>query len=114
MPTTKQYRFNEYQKKAEKTNLMDLTTREALYYFALGLAGEGGEVANKIKKYIRGDYEFSQLRKLVLDELGDVLWYIAMLAKWFDIPLEDIASYNIEKLRSRMERGVIQGDGDKR
>jgi NTP pyrophosphatase (non-canonical NTP hydrolase) len=82
----------------------------------LGLCGETGEIAEKIKKLIRDkkailDEEFiSEIKK----ELGDVLWYLAVLAKQFDLNLNDIAEKNIEKLASRKERNVLSGSGDER
>lgn len=88
-------------------------------YLALGLCSEAGEVADKLKKLIR-DNE-TQLEKLsfvqkqnIIAELGDVLWYVAMLAYELDYSLSDVAYYNIEKLESRQERGVIGGSGDDR
>lgn len=90
---------------------------EANYvYPALGLVGEAGEVAEKIKKIIRdrnGDYTDEDILE-IKKELGDVLWYVAVLANEFEISLLDIAKTNIAKLQSRKERGKIQGNGDNR
>ena len=92
---------------------------QELQYLGLGLTSEAGEVADKLKKLIR-DNE-TQLERLsaeqkqgIVAELGDVLWYTAMLAYELDYSLSDIASANIDKLTSRQERGVIGGSGDDR
>jgi len=101
--------FNEYQKKAITTAIYPIEYE--IIYPALGLAGEAGEVAEKIKKYIRdGELDKDSVAK----ELGDVLWYIANLASDLDIDLDVIAHNNIEKLFSRKERGVLHGSGDNR
>ena len=84
-------------------------------YAALGLASESGEVAGKIKKYVRGDYEdMSEIREKVIDELGDVLWYVAALAIELDTNLEEIKNRNAEKLLARLEKNTIKGEGDNR
>ena len=106
--------FNAYQNAARKTALYADTYR--VTYPALGLASEAGEVAGKVKKVLRdrgGDFGEDQITA-IRDELGDVLWYVATLAADLGIEMEEIAAGNIEKLRSRLERGAIQGDGDKR
>jgi len=82
----------------------------------LGLTGEAGEVANKVKKIIR-DGSNSKDEKLVSEiksEIGDCLWYIAILANDFDIKLSDIASTNLEKLANRKKNNTIHGSGDTR
>lgn len=101
--------FNEYQEKASKTAIYPEQFK--LIYPALGLAGEAGEVAEKVKKLIRdGNLHVDDLKK----ELGDVLWYISALASDLQISLDDVASTNVEKLQSRLARGVIGGNGDNR
>ena len=101
--------FNSYQRSASKTAIYPDEHR--ILYPALGLAGEAGEVANKVKKYMRdGHLDTMDLAK----ELGDVLWYVAMVANDIDFDLSQIAELNIQKLNSRMERGTIQGSGDNR
>lgn len=89
---------------------------EALSYVALGLVGEAGEIANKVKKILRdkGGHVTSDDRTELSKELGDVLWYLARFADEIGYPLENIAYGNVEKLRSRKERGVISGSGDNR
>lgn len=103
----------EYQLEALKTKIYP---REyAIVYPALGLAGESGEVCEKIKKHLRGDYDISgDLISEVEKELGDVLWYIANLATDLGLNLDNIASKNIDKLRDRERRNVIKGEGDDR
>ena len=74
----------------------------AVSYLALGLNGEAGEVADEVKKAIRNDGEISAERRArILDEIGDVLWYITRLAIEFDTPLVEIARANVEKLEQR-------------
>lgn len=85
-------------------------------YFTLGLTGEAGEIAEKIKKVIRNhDGDYTKLdREDLTKELGDVMWYLAMLADTFDIELDDVARANIAKLADRKNRGVIKSTGDYR
>ena len=83
-------------------------------YPCIGLAGEVGEVAEKLKKIIRDSQGLisGEQRQLIAKELGDVLWYIAETASSLDLSLSDIAKGNIAKLCSRASRGVLQGSGD--
>jgi NTP pyrophosphatase (non-canonical NTP hydrolase) len=108
--------LNEYQKKALDTALYP--EKYKIVYPALGLGNEAGEVMGKIKKWLRGDdgegVMSDERREGLKGELGDVLWYLAVLARDLDISLEDVAKENIEKLQSRKERGALKGDGDKR
>ena len=87
-----------------------------LVYCVLGLASEAGEVAGKLKKAIRDENGvLSESRKEdLLSELGDVLWYCAMVALELDATLSSVAQANLSKLFDRKDRGVIGGDGDKR
>lgn len=102
-------RFDEYQEEAKKTAIYPDQYR--VVYPALGLAGEAGEVAEKVKKHIRdGVLNVEELKK----ELGDVLWYLAAIASDLDLTLDDVAEANLQKLRSRQARGVISGNGDNR
>jgi NTP pyrophosphatase (non-canonical NTP hydrolase) len=87
-----------------------------LTYPALGLCGEAGECAEKVKKAIRDDGGvLSEERRAALGaELGDVLWYVAQLATEAGLDLDEVAEENLAKLVSRRERGVLQGSGDAR
>jgi len=80
----------------------------------LGLAGESGEVAEKIKKMLRDDIPEEAVRESLVKELGDVLWYVANLAHDLSITLDEVAHANVSKLLDRSERGVLQGSGDNR
>lgn len=104
--------FSEYQKRANATAIYD--SKFSILYPTLGLAGEAGEVAEKVKKIIRDNKSIVDERQDVAKELGDVLWYVAAVARDIGYSLEVIAEMNIEKLESRKERGVIQGNGDNR
>ena len=84
----------------------------ALTYPALGLTGEAGEVADKVKKVIRDGTEVP--REEIAKEVGDVLWYLANLAWDLGIGLEEIAQMNLDKLADRKKRNVIGGSGDNR
>ena len=98
-----------YQLKAVKTAIYPIEAQ--VTYPAMGLANEAGEVLGKVKKIIRdGTYN----REDIVDELGDVLWYAAALARDLDVSLTEVAHRNLEKLASRQERGTLQGSGDKR
>jgi len=107
--------FEEYQKKSRKTAKYPDAGGNFIYP-TLGLAGEAGEVADKIKKVIRDDggEVLPDKKKDIEGELGDVLWYISQLATELGLSLEDVAAKNIEKLYSRLERGKLGGSGDKR
>lgn len=107
--------FEEYQKKSRKTAQYPSVGGNFVYP-TLGLAGEAGEVAEKIKKVIRDDGgEVTAEKKKELEkELGDVLWYVSQIATEIGLSLEKIASGNIEKLYSRLERGKLRGSGDDR
>ncbi len=106
--------FRDYQAAAKTTALYGDKNR--ITYPALGLTSEAGEVAGKVKKVLRdreGDFSEEQIAAIG-DELGDVLWYVAVLAADLGLSMQAIAESNVDKLRSRMERGVIKGDGDRR
>jgi len=104
--------FNTYQQEAMKTRIYP--AEDNLVYSALGLAGEAGELANKVKKIIRGDHNRDELVAGIKGEMGDVLWYLAALAEDIGVDLTDIAQENIDKIRSRQSRGEIRGAGDNR
>ena len=86
----------------------------ALMYLALKLNGEAGEIAELVGKHIRGDEDKKDIKDALVKELGDVMWYIAMLADHVDVHLSDVATINISKLRDRLNRNVVKGSGDNR
>ena len=101
--------LNDYQLKAISTAIYPTGYR--VIYPTLGLTGEAGEVAEKVKKTLRdGGLNVESLRK----ELGDVLWYLAALARDLGLTLEEIAQENLKKLQDRKDRGVLKGSGDDR
>lgn len=108
--------FNEYQEKTNKTAKWPDILEYDFIFPVLGLAGETGEVVEKVKKILRDDKGVvsEEKREELKKELGDVLWYLAQIAMKFDIPLNDVAERNIEKTHGRMERGVMGGSGDNR
>ncbi len=108
-------KFSEYQEKSRVTALYPDKDNNFVYP-TLGLVGESGEIAEKIKKVLRDNNgELTEDKKTEIGkELGDVLWYIAQLSTELDMNLDKIAQGNIEKLYSRLERGKIGGSGDNR
>lgn len=107
--------FNEYQKESRKTAAYPDKDNNFIYP-VLGLVGEAGEVAEKIKKVIRDDAGIisEEKKQEIKKELGDVLWYISNLSYELKLDLEDVAQSNLDKLFSRQDRGKINGDGDNR
>ncbi|MEK7134370.1 MAG: nucleoside triphosphate pyrophosphohydrolase family protein [Patescibacteria group bacterium] len=107
--------FSEYEKQAVETAKYPNVGRNFVYP-TLGLVGEAGEVAEKIKKILRDESGVvsDEKKEEIKKEMGDVLWYLATLSREFGFTLEDIAKKNIEKLASRRERGVLHGSGDNR
>jgi len=99
--------FNEYQEEAVKTAIYT----DPIIYPALGLGNEAGEVQGKVKKMLRDD-TFD--KPAIAAEIGDVLWYIAALCRDLEVNMDDVATGNLAKLKSRQERGTIQGSGDNR
>lgn len=88
----------------------------ALTYCTLALAGEAGEISNKVKKIYRDDNGVltDERREAIIDELGDVFWYVAAMADSLDINLDEVAKRNLEKLRRRTKNNTIHGSGDNR
>jgi NTP pyrophosphatase (non-canonical NTP hydrolase) len=86
--------------------------KSAIVYPALGLTGEAGEVAEKVKKWLRGDRELDKLE--LAKEVSDVCWYVTSLADDLGYTLEEILYLNRAKLQDRKERNVIKGSGDNR
>jgi NTP pyrophosphatase (non-canonical NTP hydrolase) len=85
-------------------------------YSALGLAGETGEICEKLKKAIRDDGGKVNAERLaaIRKELGDVLWYVASLCTELGLDMDDIATHNLDKLAARHAANRIHGDGDDR
>lgn len=112
--------FDEYQKESRKKALYPeveiLKKSKPFIYPVLGLVGEAGEVAEKFKKVLRNENgELNEkAREEIKKELGDVLWYLSQIATELNLSLDDVAESNIEKLASRLERGVINSSGDNR
>ena len=106
--------FDDYQRQAKKTAIYPKSA--GVMYPALGLTGEAGEVANKVKKIVRDgvDKMPSDWREQIAGELGDVLWYCAAIATDLNMSLGQVAMSNKNKLSSRKQRGMIGGFGDKR
>ena len=106
--------FNSYQRSAAKTAIYP--PEHKILYPALGLSGEAGEVANKVKKVMRDGVENQpdNWREQIASEIGDVLWYCAALATDLNVSLGMIASLNEKKLQDRYDRGKLNGSGDNR
>lgn len=108
--------FDEYQTIAYSTAIYPKADGLPLAYPALGLVGEAGEVAEKVKKLARDhkgilSYEY---RDEIIRELGDVLWYISAIANDMGVPLSTVVEANIRKLADRRRRSTLQGEGDAR
>ena len=105
--------FNDYQERAKATCKPQ---SYRLDYLVLGLNGEAGEVAEKVKKVIRDKHGKMDREKEIeiIKELGDVLWYLTVTASYLGFKLEDVAKINIDKLEDRKRRNKISGDGDNR
>lgn len=109
--------FKDYENSAHSTAKYPLRGRfGGLVYTTLGLSGESGEFADKIKKIIRDDDStmHEETRLELLKELGDVLWYVAEASYELGSSLEEVARMNAQKLQDRKERSVIAGSGDNR
>ena len=105
--------LDDYQERAWKTAVYPFAGSNPVYP-TLGLCGESGEVAEKVKKMIRDGKTMGDIRDDVAKELGDVLWYVSALAKEFGFSLDWIASVNLLKLANRADRGKLKGSGDNR
>ncbi|MDZ7744559.1 MAG: nucleoside triphosphate pyrophosphohydrolase family protein [Candidatus Saccharibacteria bacterium] len=111
--------FDEYQAAAKKTNLTPAADEVLSIGFmdkVLGLVGESAEIAEKVKKILRDKQgELSEEDKqMFVKELGDVLWYIALMADNLGVPMDEVATRNVEKLASRQKRNKLTGSGDNR
>lgn len=114
---TNELTLNDYQEAALTTAVYPASTPvDGIMYTTLGLAGEAGEIANKVKKILRDDRGMltPERREDLYDELGDVLWYVAALAYELEIDLTEVAERNLFKLGFRKAEGTIHGEGDKR
>jgi NTP pyrophosphatase (non-canonical NTP hydrolase) len=107
--------FQAYQQASRKTWGV-ISMDSPIVYPTLGLTNEAGEVAGKIKKIFRdkGGTISAEDREALKYELGDVLWYLTQICTELGLTLQEVASANVEKLYSRLERGQIHGEGDKR
>lgn len=107
--------FEEFQKIVKKTAIYP-DQGNNIAYATLGLAGEAGEVADKVKKLIRDSNGVltPDKRKEMIKELGDVLWYLTACASELGVDLEEVAARNAEKVEDRKARGVLSGEGDNR
>ena len=99
-----------YQQQAAKTAVYP--DDQATNYLVAGLAGEVGELASIFTKHWRGDGDLNHDHAAA--ELGDILWFVAMLAEWLDTDLSEVAQRNLTKLADRAERGKLKGSGDNR
>ena len=107
--------LSDYQARSRATAVYP-NAGENLLYPTLGLCGEAGEVAEKVKKMVRDDAGVlsEERREAIAKELGDVLWYVAQVATEAGLDLDQIAAANIAKLLSRQTRSVLNGSGDDR
>jgi NTP pyrophosphatase (non-canonical NTP hydrolase) len=108
-------RISEYQERSRATAVYP-RAGEDLLYPTLGLCGEAGEVAEKVKKMLRDDGGVlsDERREALGKELGDVLWYVAQVATEAGLDLEEVAAGNLDKLLSRRDRDALRGSGDDR
>ena len=108
--------FATYQKQALTTAVYPGRGEGNFTYPALGLAGETGEVCEKLKKAIRDDggKVSEERRSLLAKELGDVLWYVSTMCSELGLNLDEVASGNLAKLAARQASGKLHGSGDLR
>ena len=100
---------------AAKNSDFKFKDSDNLWYVALGINGESGEIADHIKKMFRDDCELTpERRELILKECGDVLWYLTKMSRVLGSSLQEVAELNIKKLTSRKKKGTLRGSGDNR
>lgn len=108
--------FKTYQEGARRTAVYPGCRQGNWTYPALGLAGETGEICEKLKKALRDEGGHVSPERLsdLSRELGDVLWYVAALCSELGLDLQAVAEENLAKLCARKQSGRIHGDGDRR
>ncbi len=112
--------LDRYQKRAAEYDLFNKTNTDlnspGFLEKILGLTGEAGETADKVKKILRdkGGCASEEDRQALIKELGDVLWYVANISRYLGVPLSEVAKGNIDKLSSRKKRNKLHGEGDER
>ena len=108
-------KLDNYQRKALKTAIYPEIGKNIIYP-TLGLVGEAGELADKVKKIFRDDggNMKPEVREAIINEIGDVLWYMAALCSELSVKMSEVAEKNLEKLNSRMKRDKLHGSGDER
>lgn len=110
----------EYQEQALQVKLYHEAMISPLFskvsYLVMGLSGETGELAEKVKKIIRDkDCQLSEVDRFLLQkELGDVLWYLTAIISELGLSLEDTMEVNLSKIQDRINRDQLQGSGDER
>lgn len=108
--------LDEYQKEALVTALWSGDEMKDLSHWVLGVTGEAGEIAEKVKKLIRDfDGKLSDdAKKELMKEIGDVMWYLAVLSEHIGYKFDEVGKQNIAKLRDRQARNKLHGSGDNR
>ena len=112
-----QYRMSDIYKQTKPDFTHEAGSDIGLLYAALALNGEAGEVAEKVKRIVRGDYaelSIDEVRAKVRGELGDVLYCVCMVCAELGLELNDVMLSSVVKFESRLRRGVLQGEGDER
>ena len=107
--------FNDYQKASHSTfKPTDDEMGLKISRLVLGIAGEAGECAEKVKKFLRRDFGTAELKQSLSKEMGDVLWYLSETCNLLGLSLEEVAKANIKKLQERQKNNTIKGSGDDR
>lgn len=109
LPVDVGMRLDEYQAQAAQWAKPTDDHREDLAKDALGIVGEAGEVADLLKKHLYHGVDLDRAK--LCKELGDVLWYLAALARHAGLSLNEVAQANISKLRARYPDGFVLGGG---
>jgi NTP pyrophosphatase (non-canonical NTP hydrolase) len=103
-------KFVEYQEFVQSMKVYP--EKHAIIYPALGISGESGEFAEKVKKWLRGDGELN--KEALIKELGDILWYVTSAADDLGSSLVEVINTNVIKLSARKHQGILKGSGDDR